>query len=57
LSGADEIIDLMVEALPNAEAGFTLLFADSPFPGHQQRFDWRHEEYGGNCQRQALEGA
>jgi hypothetical protein len=48
VSGADEIVDLLVANLPNAAAGFTLLFAATPFPGYQQRFSWRREEFGGN---------
>ncbi len=48
VSGADAIIDKMVEQIPHAEEGFTLLFSSSPFPGHQGEFEWRREEYGGN---------
>ncbi len=49
VSGADEIIDIMVANLPNAEAGFTLLFAATPFPGHQQPASTgAREEYEGN---------
>lgn len=46
--GASEIIDRMVENIPNAEQGFSLFFSDEPFPGHQIEFDWRREEDGGN---------
>jgi hypothetical protein len=48
VSGADEIIGKMVASIPNAEEGFILLFAATPFPGHQAVFEWRREDQGGN---------
>ena len=48
VSGADEIIEKMVENIPDAENGFVLLFSSSPFPGHQAEFEWRREDQGGN---------
>lgn len=48
VSGADTVIDRMVAAIPDAEAGFTLIFSDRPFPGFQGEFEWRREEYEGN---------
>jgi hypothetical protein len=48
VSGADVIIDRLVESIPDAADGFTLLFSASPFPGYQAQFDWRREEHGGN---------
>jgi hypothetical protein len=48
VSGADTVIDRMVEAIPGAADGFTLIFSDKPFPGHQIALDWRHEEHEGN---------
>jgi hypothetical protein len=48
VAGADTIIDRMVGEHPEASNGFTLLFSETPFPGHQYRFDWRREEGGGN---------
>lgn len=48
VSGADTVIDRMVAQIPGAEAGFTLVFSDRPFPGHQAAFEWRREEYEGN---------
>jgi hypothetical protein len=48
VSGADDIIERMVEGIPDAEAGFTLLFSAAPFPGHQTSFEWRRGEMGGN---------
>ena len=48
VSGADTVIDRMVEEMPGAEQGFILIFSDHPFPGYQVEFEWRREEHGGN---------
>ena len=48
IAGADTMIDRMVEGIPGAEKGVTLLFSGQPFPGHQHVFEWRREEHGGN---------
>ena len=48
VSGADSMIDRMVGDMPNAEKGFLMLFAETPFPGHQLRLEWRREGGGGN---------
>ncbi len=48
VAGADTVIEQMVAAIPDAEKGFTLVFSDKPFPGHQAAFEWRREEYEGN---------
>jgi hypothetical protein len=59
ISGADVLIDKMVEGMPNAEAGVTILFSAQAFPGFQHRFDWRREEMGGNWyfnEKFAMEG-
>lgn len=48
VAGADTIIDRMVEGIPNAEAGFTLVFSAGPFPGYNAALQWRREEYDGN---------
>src|SRR5512147_905293 len=48
VSGADEIIDKMVQGIPDAESGFTLLFSATPFPGCQTSFEWRRQDLGGN---------
>ena len=48
VSGADTVIDRMVEQIPNAADGVTLLFSANPFPGGQYEFAWRREESGGN---------
>ena len=59
VSGADTIIDRLVEDIPAAADGFTLLFSASPFPGFQAEFEWRREEHGGNwyfCAALDMEG-
>ena len=48
VAGADDIIEMLVEKIPNAENGFSLIFSDAPFPGHQVEFEWTREESGGN---------
>jgi hypothetical protein len=48
VSGADTIIDRMVEGIPNAASGVTILFSATPFPGSRHEFVWRREESGGN---------
>ena len=59
VSGADDIIERMVEAIPGAESGFTLVFSASPFPGHQAVLERRREDFGGHwyfCEVVGLEG-
>jgi hypothetical protein len=48
VSGADAIIDRLVQDIPDAELGFTLVFSAQPFPGFQAEFEWRREEFSGN---------
>jgi hypothetical protein len=48
VAGADTMIDRMVEGIPSAEAGVTILFAAAPFPGSRHEFHWRREDCGGN---------
>ena len=48
VSGADVAIDRMVEQIPNAAFGVTMLFSAQPFPGHQYEFVWRRLELNGN---------
>ena len=47
VAGADDIIDVMVEQIENAEAGFALTFSHLPFPGHDLELVRQHEEAGG----------
>ncbi len=48
ISGADVIIDRIVENIPDPEKGVTILFSAQKFPGYQHEFVWRREEFGGN---------
>lgn len=54
VSGADDIIDRMVENIPDAQKGFTLLFSAAAFPGHQVVFDWVRADMSGNWYRSAV---
>ena len=47
VAGADDIIDVMVASIPNAENGFALTFSNHRFPGHDLELDRRQEEDGG----------
>lgn len=49
VSGADLIlIALAVKVGANPDNGFTLLFSDIPFPGHQAKAEWTGSEVGGD---------
>ena len=48
VSGADQILDLLTEHIPDAEKGFKLVFSPQPFPGYTARLEWNREEVGGN---------
>ncbi len=57
--GIDEMISRLVESIPDADAGFRLLFSTTPFPGNTLKLEWRREEYGGNwyfCSQLGIEG-
>jgi hypothetical protein len=57
--GVPEMINDLVQDIPNARQGFRLLFSASPFPGFQRRLEWVREEFGGNWYRAdqpAIEG-
>lgn len=59
VGGADTIIDKLVADIPNAQAGFMLIFSSAPFPGHQWKLFWSRGESGGNwyhCPDLGLEG-
>ena len=47
ISGADEVIEVMTAGIAEAAAGFTLLFSDRAFPGHQAVFERRRAEFEG----------
>jgi hypothetical protein len=48
ISGADVVIDRAVAHIPNAAAGFLLIFASIAFPGHTFRLEWRRSDSEGN---------
>ena len=59
VSGGDAIIDRLVQEIPDAKSGFTLLFSAQPFAGFQAEFEWRGEEFSGNwyyCAAPKMEG-
>ena|SRR5260370_25727946 len=51
ISGADNILDVLTENIPDAASGFKIIFSARPFPGHTARFVWTRAEYGGNWYR------
>jgi hypothetical protein len=51
ISGADKILDVLAEHIPNAADGFKIVFSAKPFPGYTARFVWTRAEYGGNWYR------
>jgi hypothetical protein len=48
ISGADVLIDRAVAHIPEAEAGFLLIFSSVPFPGHEFHLDWRRSDSEGD---------
>ncbi|MFB2921255.1 DUF6717 family protein [Aerosakkonema funiforme] len=48
VSGIPQMIDLLVQDIPNADKGFKLLFSGNPFPGYQAELVFVKQEYGGN---------
>lgn len=51
VSGIPEMIDFLIEGIPDARKGFRMLFSGSPFPGYQQKVKWDREEMGGHWYR------
>lgn len=51
VAGVPEMIDVLVKDIPDARGGFRLLFAASPFPGHQKKLTWLRGDMGGNYYR------
>ncbi|BCL36598.1 hypothetical protein NSMS1_30450 [Nostoc sp. MS1] len=59
VSGVPEMIEVLIQEIPNVDEGFKLLFSASPFPGYQVELTWLREEYGGNWytwKQRSLEG-
>jgi len=48
VGGADTIIDELVAAIPNADAGCAMVFSAEDFPGSRHRLVWRRAERSGN---------
>jgi hypothetical protein len=46
--GIPEIINIITANITDANQGFKMLFASSPFPGYQAELVYLREEYGGN---------
>lgn len=51
VSGVPEMIDHLVQDIPDPHDGFRLLFSAGPFPAYQRRLKWMREEMGGNWYR------
>lgn len=59
VSGADTLIDLVVKDVPNADAGFAMLFSADEFPDAHIHLEWRRSEKSGNtywCETLGHEG-
>ncbi len=48
VAGVPEMIDVLVEDIPDAKDGFRLLFSSNPFPDHQKKLTWLRGDSGGN---------
>lgn len=46
--GVPEMIDGLINDIPNAKQGFKLIFSKKPFPSCQRKLTWVREEYEGN---------
>src|SRR5690348_5744927 len=51
VSGADAMIDRVTAGIPDAAAGFVMLFSATAFPGHQFHLTWQRAEADGNWYR------
>ena len=51
VSGADDILDVITGAIPDAGRGVKLVFSAAPFPGYTARFVRGRSEYGGTWYR------
>lgn len=48
VAGVPEMIDILVEDIPNANQGFRLLFSANPFPEYQKKLTWLRGDSTGN---------
>jgi hypothetical protein len=51
VEGIPQMIDDLVQDIPDARQGFRLLFSTAPFPGFQRRIEWVREDMQGNWYR------
>jgi hypothetical protein len=51
VTGADTVIDRLVQHIPNAESGFRAVFSADAFPGYQEKLVWVRAELSGNVYR------
>jgi hypothetical protein len=51
VSGIPQMIDALVQDIPQADRGFRLLFSAAPFPGYKVELIRLRSEYGGNWYR------
>jgi hypothetical protein len=51
VAGIPEMIDVLVEDVPDAKAGFRLLFSAREFPGFQKKLTWARSDGSGNYYR------
>lgn len=56
VSGVPEMMDRLVEGIPDAHKGFALHFSAAPFPGAQLKIDWVGTEVGGNWYKLTVDG-
>jgi len=47
IAGIPEMIEDLVQEIPQAQSGFILTFSTSPFPGYQRKLTFIREEWGG----------
>ena len=47
-AGVPEMIDVLVQDIPDADQGFRLLFSARSFPGYQKELKWLRGDSGGN---------
>lgn len=48
VAGIPEMIDQLVEDIPNAEEGFRLIFSAREFPGYTHKLEWVRKDSTGN---------
>jgi len=51
VEGVPEMVNALVQDLPNARAGFRASFSAQPFPGYQKKLLWVRAQDGGNVYR------